>query len=103
MSIRPPTQNARTAKRQHECEQIFQKNKDEIKADLDDLALAMPEIAKRWGVSDRMIRRWAERLGIDTRERMNQRNALKGPTGIVNKKPPNDVKPQASQVWALWR
>ena len=103
MPLRAPKQNARTAKRQHECEQIFQKNKEEIRADLVDLTLAMPEIAKKWGIGDRMIRRWAERLGIDTRERMKNRNAQKGPTGIVNKKPPSDVSPQASEVWALWK
>ena len=103
MSIRPPQQNARTAKRQFELEQIYQANKDAIKADLDDLALAMPEIAKRWGVSDRMIRRWAERLNICAAERLKKRNALRGPTGIVNKKKsPYDDKPQAHKLAGLW-
>ena len=103
MSIKPPTQNARTAKRQQELEEIFQKNKDAIRADIEDLSLGMGEIAKKWRISDRLIRRWAERLNICAAERLKKRNALRGPTGIVNKKrSPYDDKPQAHKLAGLW-
>ena len=103
MTIRPPTQNSRTAKRQQQLETIFQKNKDAIIDDLNDLSQGMAELAEKWKVSDRLIRRWAERLGICTVERLKKRNAMRGSRGIVNKRPPNDVKPEAAKVWELWR
>ena len=103
MSIKIPVGNARTAKRQQALEQIYQKNKDAIKADLDDLSLGMGEIAKKWGISDRLIRRWAERLNICAAQRLKKRNALRGPTGIINrKKSANDDKPQAHKLRGLW-
>ena len=103
MSIKPPTQNARTAKRQQELEEIFQKNKEAIRADLEDLSLGMGELAKKWGISDRLIRRWAERLSICATERLKKRNAMLGPSGIVTKKKsPYDDKPQAHKLAGLW-
>ena len=103
MNIKTPVGNPRTAKRQQELEEIFQTNKDTIRADIDDLSLGMGEIAKKWGISDRLIRRWAERLNICAAERLKKRNALRGPTGIVNKKrSPYDDKPQAHKLAKLW-
>ena len=102
MPLKQPTQCARTAKRQHELEQVFQKNKEAITADLNDYTLKMQEVAKKWKVTDRMIRRWAERLGVDVHERRALAAKNKKPTGIVNKRPPNDVAPQAHKLAGLW-
>jgi len=102
MSIRPPTQNARTAKRQHELETVFQKNKDQIRVDLDNLENAMGDLAKKWSVTDRMMRRWAERLGYDCSERMKKRNALIKRTSPQPKKSSYDDAPQARKLVGLW-
>jgi len=105
MSLKPPTQNARTAARQHEIEQIFIKRREEIAADIADLENNMTDLAKKYGVGERSFRRWAERLGWDVRERHKQRNALRKGTklGPINaKKSTYDDKPQAHKLVGLW-
>jgi len=105
MSLKPPTQNARTAARQHAIEQIFINRKEEIAADIADLENNMTDLAKKYGVGERSFRRWAERLGWDVRERHKQRNALRKGTklGPINaKKSTYDDKPQAHKLVGLW-
>ena len=106
MSIRPPSQNARTAKRQFEIEQIYLTRKEEIIADIEDLENNATDLARKYGVGERSFRRWMERLGYCPRERHKQRNALRKGTKMpqINaKKSPYQDKPQAEAVWALWR
>jgi len=102
MSIKYPTQNARTAKRQHELEMVFQKNKEVIRVDLDDLYNGMADLAKKYGVTDRMMRRWAERLGWDCTERLRKRNALVKRSAPTPKKPMGSDEPQAHKLAGLW-
>lgn len=61
--------------RTREIERIFQDNKDSIRADLESLELSMRDIAAKYKVNDRNIRRWAERLGIDSTARTVSRRA----------------------------
>jgi len=106
MSLKPPTQNARTAARQHEIEQIFIKRREEIAADIADLENNMTDLARKYNVGERSFRRWAERLGWCVRERHKMRNALRKGTKMpqINvKKSPYEDKPKAEAVWALWR
>jgi len=106
MSIKPPSQNARTAKRQFEIEQIYLTRKEEIAADIADLENNMTDLARKYNVGERSFRRWAERLGWCVRERHKQRNALRKGTKlgpITAKKSTYDDKPEAEKVWALWK
>ena len=105
MSIKPPTQNARTAARQHEIEQIFIKRREEIIADIEDLENNATDLARKYGVGERSFRRWMERLGYCPRERHKQRNALRKGTKMpqINaKKSTYDDKPQAHKLVGLW-
>jgi len=105
MSIKPPSQNARTAKRQFEIEQIYLTRKEEIIADIDDLENNATDLAKKYGVGERSFRRWMERLGYCPRERHKQRNALRKGTKMpqINvKKSTYDDKPQAHKLVGLW-
>ena len=49
MSLKPPTQNARTAKRQFEIEQIYLTRKEEIIADIEDLENNATDLVKNDG------------------------------------------------------
>jgi len=90
-------------RKQEQLEAIFQANKDEIFADLNKLENRMADIATKWEVGGPILRRWAERLGIDAVERRKQQSSLRGATGIVNKKKsPYDDKPQAHKLAGLW-
>ena len=105
MSLKPPTQNARTQQRQHEIERIYLTRKEEIAADIADLENNMTDLAKKYGVGERSFRRWAERLGWDVRERHKKRNALRKGTKMpqINaKKSPYEDKPQAHKLAGLW-
>ena len=105
MSLKPPTQNARTAARQHAIEQIFINRKEEIAADIADLENNMTDLARKYNVGERSFRRWAERLGWDVKERHKQRNAMRKGTkmGPINtKKSTYDDKPQAHKLVGLW-
>lgn len=55
--------------RSREIEQTFQDNKENIKADLESIELSMRDIAAKYKVNDRNVRRWGERLGIDCNQR----------------------------------
>lgn len=62
-------QEKRTQARSIQIENIFQNNRDAIKADLESLELSMRNIAIKYKVNDRNVRRWGERLGIDCNQR----------------------------------
>jgi len=103
--LKPPTQNARTAKRQHEIEQIFIKRREEIIADIEDLENNATDLAKKYGIGERSFRRWMERLGYCPNERHKKRNAMRKGTKqkqIHVKKSTYDDKPQAHKLVGLW-
>lgn len=66
-------QEKHTQARTVQIENIFQKNREAIKADLIDLELSMRDIAAKYKVNDRNVRRWGERLGIDCNKRTIER------------------------------
>lgn len=93
-----------TEARRKAIEKLYQENRDEIKADLEGLEQSIHELEKKWGVHNRSIRRWMERLGIDPNERTLARRR-----GGYEKKPPKQVakpkvedKPQAHKLVGLW-
>lgn len=61
--------------RSREIERIFQENKPDIEADLRSIKLSMRDIANKYKVNDRNVRRWGERLGIDCNQRTIDRRA----------------------------
>ena len=62
--------------RSRAIEKVFQDNRDEILADLESLELSLRDIANKFKVNDRNVRRWAERLNIDSTARtVARRNA----------------------------
>lgn len=62
--------------RTREIERIFMENKDAIRADLDSLDLSMRDIAEKYKVNDRNVRRWSEKLGIDPLDRSARRRVI---------------------------
>lgn len=103
-------QARRIKRRQAELEVIFQANKGEILEQLNDLDNGILELAKSWDVGERTMRRWAERLGIDTVERQNARNghlsklrgAAKRQANPKKAKPRDEDTPQAHKLIGLW-
>lgn len=81
--------------RSRQIEQIFIDNKDQILADLDSLELTIREIAAKWNVNDRNVRRFAEKEGLD----LDDRQARRRVSGY-QKRHPNRV-PKPSQQDAV--
>lgn len=59
--------------RTKEIEQTFLDNKDAIMADFVGLELTISDIAKKWNVQPRNVRRWMDRMGVDAAERQKAR------------------------------
>jgi len=103
-------QARRIKRRQAELEVIFQANKDELLEQLNDLSNSIIELAKSWGVGEHTMRRWAERLGVDTVERQNTRNrylsklrgATKKQATPKKAKPRDEDIPQAHKLIGIW-
>lgn len=94
----------RVKKRTMEMEKIFQDNREAIIADLNNLELTVHAMAVKWKVSDRIMRRFGERLKFDMNQRQLDRRAVYSITPPENKREkwkPDD-SPQAHKVWALW-
>lgn len=99
--IYEPHQQART----REIERIYQENKADIEADIRGLELSMRDMAEKYKVNDHNIRRWAERMGVDTAERAKERRRLgkdnaKAKTNKAKARPQH--KAQAHKLVGLW-
>lgn len=103
-------QNIATERRRQELEQQFQDNKDVILADVTALDLSVAELTAKYGVSEKVLRRWMERLGVDSLERILARRRA----GLENRpkarpmtqKPTEkrfiENRPQAHKLVGLW-
>lgn len=83
-------QETRTSKRSLEIKRLLEDNREEILADLASLELPIRELAKKWGVQDRNIRRFAEREGIDLHDRQMRRRT----SGFESRGRPMKFKPK---------
>ncbi len=57
-----------------EIRRIFDDNREAIQKDCESLELSIREIAEKWNVNDRNVRKWMDHLRIDTAERTKARN-----------------------------
>jgi len=67
------TQARHVSKRSAEIESTFQTRQEEIRSDLEALDLSVKQLTEKYNVSERFIRRWSERLGLDSTERNRKR------------------------------
>lgn len=100
-------QQIATQKRREELEAIFQERQEELLNDFNAYELSMKELQAKWGTTERTIRRWMERLGIDSYERYRARRlkmeADKPAKPIKRvKSAPDYDKPQAHKLAGLW-
>lgn len=99
-------QNAATEIRRQEIEKQFQANKAVILKDVESLELSVAELIKKYSITERTLRRWLERLGIDPMERTLARRKAgfekKAVRPIVNSKTLRDDVPQAHKLVGLW-
>lgn len=91
--------------RTREIEQTFQTRYEEIRADLESLDLSFRDLAAKYNVNDRNVRRWCERLRIDPALRTKERRLLKlddSKCRTQKSKNLTEDKPQAHKLVGLW-
>lgn len=94
-----------TETRRKQIESTFKNNKADILADIESIELSMLELTEKWGVSDRVMRRWMERCGIDSIERTYARRRAgleKKPARPEPKVKVDPDKAQAHLLRGLW-
>lgn len=98
------TQELHTQPRTIQIEKIFQDNRESIKADLDSLDLSLRDIAAKYKVNDRNVRRWAERLGIDANARTVERRRVNadGPKCRARRKRQEDAVASPKLLSMKW-
>lgn len=88
-----------------EIERIYQENKADIKADIESLELSFRDLAAKYNVNDRNVRRWCERCGIDPAWRSKERRVRKLDAPKCYTKKSQRIKedrPQAHKLAGLW-
>lgn len=82
-------QNNATELRRQQIEQQFQDGKEDILADIKGLELSVADLTKKYGITERTLRRWMERLGVDS----FQRTLARRRGGFEKKPEPRSTKP----------
>lgn len=103
----PHKQQKSTQKRMEELEAVFQEQHDDLRADFESYDLSVMELKDKWGVSERTLRRWMERMDISSDERNKERRRrdtrTHPPKQIRRVKSAADYdKPQAHKLAGLW-